>query len=152
MSEISIMSSEFSIIQWLLHPYEGQPYFGFLTHVRFRYRLHDRVTIEAGALLGYDFGDNDELRGIEPIIRMVYEPVRNAFFIAGTIMRTHAMHDAIYDDAIAFRENAEQGLQFRADLETFKEDLWINWRLSETSARSEKFDIGNVTKLRLGDL
>jgi hypothetical protein len=133
-----------------LHPYEGLTYFGTLTPLRFRYRPHDQVTVEAGVLLGYDFGDGNELEEIEPIIRMVYEPVEDAFFIAGTILRTHAMHDAIYDDAIAFRENTEQGLQFRADLENFKEDLWINWRRSETSRRSEKFDIGNVTQLRFG--
>jgi hypothetical protein len=135
-----------------LHPYEGQTYFGTIMPLRLRYRPHEQVTIEAGALLGYDFGDGDELDEIEPIIRMVYEPVKDAFFVAGTILRTHAMHDAIYDDAIAFKENAEQGLQFRADRGNFKEDLWINWRLSETSRRSEKFDIGNVTQLRFGGL
>jgi len=135
-----------------LHPYEGRTYFGFLTPLRLRYRPHDQVTIEAGALLGYEFGDGNELEEIEPIIRMVYEPAKDAFFIAGTIMRTHAVHDAIYDDAIAFKENTEQGIQFRSDLEKFKEDLWINWRLSETPDRSEKFDIGNVTQLRFGDL
>ncbi len=148
--ETTVFSKNIELFE--LDPYEGQTYFGFLSPVRFRYRPHDQVTIEAGALLGYDFGDNSELSEVEPIIRMVYEPVRDAFFIAGTIMRTHAMHDAIYDDAIAFRENAEQGLQFRANLEKFKEDLWINWRLSETPSRSEKFDIGNVTQLRFGGL
>lgn len=148
--ETTIFSKNLELFD--LHPYEGLTYFGFLTPVRFRYRPHDQVTIEAGALLGYDFGDNNELSEVEPIIRMVYEPVQDTFFIAGTIMRTHAMHDAIYDDAIAFRENTEQGLQFRADLEKLKEDLWINWRLSETLIRSEKFDIGNVIQLRFGDL
>jgi hypothetical protein len=148
--ETTIFSKNLELFD--LHPYEGQTYFGTLMPLRFRYRPHEQVTIEAGALLGYNFGDNNELEEIEPIIRMVYEPVRNAFFIAGTILRTHAMHDAVFDDAIAFKENAEQGLQFRMDLRDFKEDLWINWRLSETSRRSEKFDIGNVTQLRFGGL
>jgi hypothetical protein len=131
---------------------DGQTYIGFFSPLRLRYRAHEKLTLEGGALVGYDFGDGEDVDDVEPILRLVYEPEENAFIIAGTIIRTHAMHDAILDDIAAFNENAEQGLQFRADFKNFKQDLWVNWRLKETSARSERFDSGAVTQLRFGDL
>ncbi len=131
---------------------DGLTYIGFFSPLRLRYRAHETITLEGGALVGYDFGDGETVDEVEPILRLVYEPVENAFIIAGTIIRTHAMHDAIFDDSAALNENAEQGLQFRADFENFKQDLWVNWRLKETSARSERFDSGTVTQFRFGDL
>ncbi len=131
---------------------DGLTYIGFFSPLRLRYRAHEMITLEGGAMVGYDFGDGKNVDEVEPILRLVYEPVENAFIIAGTIIRTHAMHDAIFDDAASFNENSEQGLQFRADFENFKQDLWVNWRLKETSARSERFDSGTVTQFRLGDL
>ena len=131
---------------------DGLTYIGFFSPLRLRYRAHEMITLEGGALVGYDFGDGETVDEVEPILRLVYEPVENAFIIAGTIIRTHAMHDAIFDDVAAFNENSEQGLQFRVDFENFKQDLWVNWRRKETSARSERFDSGTVTQFRLGDL
>jgi len=130
---------------------DGETFIGFFTPVRLRYRAHEQLTLEAGAIVGYDFGDGESVDEVEPILRIVYEPVENAFIIGGTIIRTHSMHDALLDDANVFDEIAEQGLQFRADFGNFKQDLWINWRIKETSLRSERFDTGTVSQFRFGD-
>ena len=131
---------------------DGETFIGFFSPLRLRYRAHKQLTIEAGALVGYDFGDGESVDEVEPILRFVYEHIENTYLIGGTIIRTHPMHDALLDDTSAFNENAEQGMQFRADFENFKQDLWINWRIKETSDISERFDTGTVSQFRFGNL
>lgn len=131
---------------------DGETFIGFFSPLRLRYRAHEQLTIEAGALIGYDFGDGENVDEIEPLLRLVYEHIEKTYIIGGTIIRTHAMHDALLDDTSAFNENAEQGLQFRADFDNFKQDLWINWRVRETSDISERFDTGTVSQFRTGNL
>lgn len=135
-----------------LETIDGQTFIGYLAPLRLRYRPHDKVTLEAGALLGHNFGDENRLDEMEPIFRLVYEPKDNLYIIAGTIMRTHPLHDAIFDDVRAFRRNVEQGFQFRSDLKWFKEDLWINWKVREDEMTSEQFEIGSATQLRFDNL
>ena len=130
----------------------GETFIGFFSPIRMRYGIDNNITLEAGAFLGYDFGDGSNFDETEPILRLVYEPVADAFIAAGTIIRTHAIHDALLDDAAAFNENTEQGLQFRADFKNIKQDAWINWRVREETDRSERFDTGWVTQYRSGDL
>jgi len=130
---------------------EGETFIGSLTPLRLRYRPHDQLTLEAGVLLGYDFGDGSDFDEVEPILRLVYQPGARTYVVSGTIIRTHSIHDALYDDAAAFNENAEQGFQFRADYDNFKQDFWINWRIKEEETVSERFDTASVTQLRIGD-
>jgi hypothetical protein len=130
---------------------EGETFIGSITPLRLRYRPHEQLTFEAGALLAYDFGDGSEFDEIEPILRIVYQPHAHTYAVAGTIIRTHSIHDAIYNDAAAFNENAEQGFQFRADYDNFKQDFWINWRIKEEETVSERFDTASVTQLLIGD-
>ena len=130
---------------------DGETFIGSLTPLRLRYRPHEQLTLEAGALLGYDFGDGSDYDEIEPILRLVYQPGANRYVVAGTIIRTHSIHDALYNDAAAFTENTEQGFQFRADYDNFKQDFWINWRIREEENVSERFDTASVTQLRIGN-
>jgi hypothetical protein len=130
---------------------DGETFIGSLTPLRLRYRPHDQLTMEAGALLGYDFGDGGDYDEVEPILRIVYQPSAHTYAVAGTIIRTHLIHDALYDDSSAFNENAEQGFQFRADYDNFKQDVWINWRIREEETVSERFDTATVTQLKIGD-
>lgn len=131
---------------------DGETFIGYLAPLRLRYRPHEQITIEAGAIVGHNFGDEDDLDESEPLVRLVYEPLKDVFVIAGTIIRTHPMHEALYDDVRVFRQSAEQGFQFRSDVEWLKEDMWINWKVKETSIRSERFEFGNSTQLRFGRL
>ncbi len=130
---------------------EGETFIGSITPLRLRYRPHEQLTLEAGALLAYDFGDGSEFDEVEPILRLVYQPAENTFVVAGTIIRTHSIHDAIYNDTAAFIENNEQGFQFRADLKKFKQDFWINWRIREENAVSERFDTASSSQIIIGD-
>lgn len=130
---------------------EGETFIGSISPLRLRYRPHEQLTLEAGALLGYDFGDGGDYDEVEPILRIVYQPGAHTYAVAGTIIRTHSIHDALYDDSSAFNENAEQGFQFRADYDNFKQDFWINWRIREEETVSERFDTASVTQLLIGD-
>lgn len=100
----------------------------------------------------HNFGDDDDIDEFEPLFRLAYEPITDVFIIAGTIIRTHPVHDALYDDVNTFRQIAEQGFQLRADLGWLKEDMWINWKIRETSVKAERFEFGNTTQLRYDDL
>jgi hypothetical protein len=128
---------------------DGETFFGFLLPLRARYRAHEKVTFEMGAVLGKDFGDEDELNVAEPLVRLVGEPIQDLFLVAGTILQTHWIHDAILDDVIKYRINAEQGLQTRLNFKRWKQDTWINWRVRENSFDSEEFEVGTSTQLRL---
>jgi hypothetical protein len=129
----------------------GETFMGFLLPVRARYRAHERLSVELGAILGHNFGDENTLDVAEPLVRLAYEPGENLFAIAGTILPTHWIHDAIYDDVNKFRTGAEQGFQFRADRGRFKEDLWISWRVREGQVTPEEFEVASATQYRMLD-
>ncbi len=133
-------------------PIDGETFIGYIAPLRLRYRAHEQITLEAGTVVGHNFGDDDDIDEVEPLFRLAYEPLKDVFIIAGTIIRTHPVHDALYDDVNAFRQIAEQGFQLRADLGWLKEDMWINWKVRETPVRAERFEFGNTTQLRYDDL
>lgn len=130
----------------------GETFMGHLTPLRLRYRKHERLNLEVGAVLGHNFGDDSALDVADPLLRVVYQPLPHQYIVAGTLLRTHWIHDALYDDVFAFRENAEQGFQYRADLTWLKQDAWIHWRIRETDLRSERFELGSTTRFVLGNL
>jgi hypothetical protein len=125
----------------------GRTFIGFFTPTRFRYRASEIVTVELGALLGHDFGDDNELDIAEPILRLVAEPIDDVYLVGGTILPTHWIHDALLDDTQRLQGN-EQGFQVRVDRETLKLDTWVNWRIRETRIRPEEFEIGTAFQLR----
>jgi hypothetical protein len=130
----------------------GETYIGFLSPLRLRYRAVEEVTVEAGAILGHNFGDDNQLDVTDPLLRLVYQPNPHNVIVGGTLLNTHWIHDALYDDVHLFRRPAEQGFQYRADAEWLKEDLWIDWRVRETETRPEEFDVADSTQLRWGNL
>ncbi len=129
---------------------DGETFVGFLAPLRLRYRVHEKVFIEAGAVVGQNYGDEDELDIAEPLARLVLEPVEKFFIIGGTLIPTHAIHDALLDDIQIFRIGAEQGFQARTDWERYRSDTWLNWRVRETDTDPEEFEVGHVSKLLFG--
>ena len=134
-----------------LDPIEGETFIGVLAPLRLRYRADDKVSIEMGALIGHNFGDDNQLDIADLIIRLIIEPFDDVFFVAGTLFPTHWIHDALYDDVQKFRTNTEQGFQLRVDWSPFKHDTWINWRIREGDIRPEEFAVGSASQLRLFD-
>jgi len=130
---------------------KGETFFAFMVPVRLRYRAHEQLTLEVGVFLRHDFGDPDEFNAVDPLIRLVYETANDVYFIAGSILPTHWIHDALHHQVQRYRTPAEQGLQFRIDHAAFKEDIWINWRIRETDVDPEEFEIGNATRGLLFD-
>jgi hypothetical protein len=136
---------------WRLDPIQGETFIGFWVPVRFRYRPVSSVSVELGALLGHDFGDDDPLNVRRPIIRLAYEAGEDLHLIAGTLIPTHWMHDALLDDVQKFRTQVEEGFQFRSDLPAYKNDSWLNWRVREGPVRAEEFEFGFANQFRLWD-
>ncbi|MDH3601689.1 MAG: hypothetical protein OEU26_18930 [Candidatus Tectomicrobia bacterium] len=130
---------------------EGETFIGVLAPLRLRYAADEKVSIEVGAVLGHNFGDDNKLDIAEPIFRIVIEPFNDVFFVAGTIFPTHWIHDALHDDVQKFRTNTEQGFQLRIDHSQFKHDSWINWRIREGEIRPEEFEVGSASQIRLFD-
>jgi hypothetical protein len=50
---------------------DGETFIGFFAPVRGRYRAHESLSFELGAVLGQNFGDDDELDIAEPLVRLV---------------------------------------------------------------------------------
>ena len=128
---------------------DGETFFGAIVPVRARYAASDSISIEIGAVLGQNFGDDDSIDEIEPLIRIVAEPADDVFIIGGTLAQTHWIHDALLDDTARYRDLTEQGLQVRVDRAGWKQDNWINWRVREGEVDAEEFEIGNASQLRL---
>jgi len=133
-------------------PIDGETFIGYVAPVRLRYRAHEDITVEAGVVLGKHFGDDEDIDEVEPLFRIVYEPMQAMFIIGGTLINTHPMHDALYNDVNSLQEVAEQGFQLRVDKNRLKEDMWINWRIRETSTRAERFVFANSTQIRYNNL
>ena len=128
---------------------EGETFYGAIAPLRARYSPNEFVTFEIGAVLAQNFGDDDSLETIEPIIRIVAEPADDIFVIGGTILPTHWSHQLLFDDVNKFRRNAEQGFQFRADKSWWKQDTWLNWRIREGEINAEEYELGSSTQFRL---
>ncbi len=129
----------------------GETLYGVLVPMRFLYRQSSDLQIEIGAVLGQDFGDSDRLSTTDPLFRLSYEPTDDVFIIAGTILPTHWIHDAILDDTWKLRGPVEQGFQLRVDRRRFKTDTWINWRVKESQWDPEEFEIASSNQLRFFD-
>lgn len=130
----------------------GRTFIGYRAPLRLRYRPHEQVFLEAGAQAGHNYGDDKSLDASAPLLRLVYEPAPDVYLIAGSLIRTHPIHDALYDDTLIFQRDREEGIQVRADRQRLKQDLWLNWKVRETDTRSEQLDVGSVTQARFGNL
>ena len=127
---------------------DGETFIGFQMPLRARYRAHEELTVEVGAVFGHDFGDSDEVNIADLLVRLGFEPAPDVFLLAGTILPTHWIHEGLFDDVSKLRFGAEQGFQLRVDRARFKEDLWINWRVREDDFTAEEFEVGNATQGR----
>ncbi|MEQ9315251.1 MAG: hypothetical protein RLN72_05320, partial [Henriciella sp.] len=130
---------------------EGETLIGAIIPLRARYRASENITFEFGAVLAQNFGDEDSLEPVEPLVRIIAEPADNIFVIGGTILPTHWSHQALFDDNNKFRDTTEQGLQFRVDRDQIKHESWINWRVREGVFDAEEFEISTATQLRFFD-
>lgn len=131
-----------------LGPLLGETYTGYRLPLRLRYRPRHDLNLELGVVLGHDFGDDDPLNRAVPVARLVYEPTPGLFIIAGALMPTHWIHDAIEDDTHKLDVDQEQGFQLRADQSWLKNDTWLNWRVREGVVRAEEYEIGMSNQFR----
>lgn len=122
----------------------GETYTGYRVPLRLRHRANAQLTFELGAVLGHDLGDDDPLNVVRPLVRLAYEPRPRIHVLAGTILPTHWMHDAMLDDVRRFNAEVEQGFQLRIDRPRLKQDTWLNWRVREQAVRAEEFEIGSA--------
>jgi len=155
--ETAVFIKNLEISQLSEYNITGETFIQSITPLRLYYKASPRIAIEAGVILGYLFGDNNDMDITAPLARIIYEPSKNIFIIAGTIFPTHFIHDALFDDVqkfgtndanMEFHPNVEQGFQFRMDRKIIKQDLWVNWKIREEENRREEFDVASTTRLR----
>jgi len=127
----------------------GETVIGYRLPLRARYQPHAKVALELGVLLGRDFGDAHPLNRAVPLVRLTYTPAPGLAVLAGNIMPTHWISDAVLDDMWRYRQTSEEGFQLRADRAGFKSDSWINWRQREGVVIPEEFEIGMSHQIRL---
>lgn len=131
---------------------DGETFLGTLIPVRLNYLASDQVQLELGGFFGHNYGDDDSVDISELLARVIYQPFPDQYAIAGSLIQTHWIHDALLDDITVYQDALESGLQYRADLPAWKFDGWIDWRVRETQSRSEQFDGAIANQFRLGRL
>jgi hypothetical protein len=131
---------------------DGETFLGTVIPLRLNYLASDQVQIELGGYFGTNHGDEDSVDISELLARVIYQPFPDQFAIAGSLIQTHWIHDALLDDVTLYRDGLESGLQYRSDLPGWKFDAWIDWRIRETEARSEQFDGAVANQFRVGGL
>lgn len=155
--ESAIFIKNLEISQLSEYDITGETFIQSITPLRFYYKANQKISMEAGIILGYLFGNNNEMDITAPLMRVVFEASENVFIVAGTIFPTHFIHDALLDDIrkfgtndsdMNFNSNVEQGFQFRMDKKRIKQDLWINWKIREEQERREEFDVASTTRLQ----
>jgi hypothetical protein len=130
--------------------YEGFTLTGNLTKVFFRYEIKKGLRIEAGALLNFEFGNENVPNTVDPVISLHYAFAQDWLLTAGTIDRNHALHQAFFADYLRYLEPIEQGFQIKANSRHIRQDIWLSWEERETDTEREKFSLGNVTQLKTG--
>lgn len=125
---------------------EGQTFFGDILKSYFRYTPIERVTIEAGVLLGVPFGNDKKLDPKEPIISAHLDLNPWLRLTAGTLNRQHLLPDAFFNDDLAYTDPIEQGVQLLVKTKRLSQDTWVNWEIKETSTRREKLSVGNYSR------
>ncbi len=127
----------------------GETHFLYLEAPRLRYRAADNLTVEVGALLGHNLGDDTPLDIHRPLLRLIHTAMPGVYVIAGTLFPTHWIHDGILDDVQKLRTEVEEGFQLRVDRVHYQEDTWLNWRVREGVVRAEEFEIASCQRLRV---
>ena len=128
---------------------DGQTFFGAVAPVRLRHAFTDAVSLELGVVAGHDFGDDDALSDVDPLVRIAIKPTETSAIVAGTLISSHWAHQALFDDTNALRDLSEQGLQVRIDRTRFRHDSWVNWRVEEGEVDPEEFEIGSTSRVAL---
>lgn len=129
---------------------DGETFLGTVLPLRLNYLASERVQLELGGYFGTNHGDDESVDISELLARVIYQPFPDQYAIAGSLIQTHWIHDALLDDVSVYRSAQETGLQYRADLPAWKFDAWIDWRIRETQVRSEQFDGAVANQFRVG--
>ena len=122
----------------------GRTWFLYLAEPRLRYRASAGLVLEGGLLLGRNLGDDESLDIHRPVLRIIHRALPGVHAIAGTLVPTHAIHDAILDDVRKFATEVEEGFQLRVDRDHYRSDTWIDWRVREGAIRAEEFEIASA--------
>ena len=131
---------------------DGETFIGNVSPLRLNYLATEQIQLELGGYLGQNYGDDDSLDSSGYLARLIYQPAEDHYAIAGSLIQTHWIHDALRDDVNIYRDTVETGLQYRTDLTWLKTDYWIDWRVRETPTRSEQFDGALANQIRWGRL
>ncbi len=131
---------------------DGETFIGTLNPIRLNYLASDQIQLELGGYFGSNYGDDESLDVSEPLVRLIIQTIPDHYLVAGSLIQSHWMVDALQDDVNNFQDTPETGLQYRVNLPWIKSDSWIDWRVRETATRSEQFEGASANQIRLGRL
>lgn len=127
----------------------GRTWFLTLSEPRLRYRVADNLVLEGGVLLGRNLGDEADLDIHRPVLRIVHQVLPGVHVIAGTLIATHWIHEAMLDDVGKLETDIEEGFQLRSDRDHYTGDTWLNWRVREKEVEPEEFEIASCHRAHL---
>jgi len=127
---------------------------GDFLNVSLHRQLAPRLEADLGVFLNMPFGYDTVVSQVRPIARLTYTPVDDVSARIGTLKIPHRdFLDAVFYYANRFLRPIEQGAQITADLEFYRQDLFINWeQISGGSSMPDRFDVGYAGQLRAGPL
>lgn len=103
----------------------------------------EKFRAQIGVLARKAYGSGKKIDSVDPWLQLLWKPNKPFSVILGSLSYPHAYHDALFMPLNYVRdEAAESGAQLLYQQENWKQDLFFNYRLQDTPAHNEKFDVG----------
>ena len=124
---------------------------GSLLNTYLHKRLFSSLELDVGVFANMPFGHDTEVSQVRPIVRLTYQPMKEARALIGTLSVPHReFHDAVFDNANRFVRPIEQGAQIVVDSRYYRQDLFINWEQAFGGSATNRYDAGYAGQLRVG--
>ena len=104
-----------------------------------------RFRFQAGVIAQRTYGREPGIGSVDPWLQMLWKPTPAVSAVFGNLSIPHDYLPAIkYHEDYFLNDNNEKGMQVLHRREGWTDDLFFNYRQSETAERQEKFDLGYV--------
>jgi hypothetical protein len=105
----------------------------------------DRFRIQLGLIAEKAYGDPVGYKSVDPWIQLLWQPIQPLSVVFGNLDTPHYYLPALFYPTNYFmQETNEAGMQLILKKPFLYDDFYYNYRLMDTSAHNEKFDLGFV--------
>jgi hypothetical protein len=109
--------------------------------------LWDRYRFQVGLIAQRNFGTQPAISSIDPWVQLMWKPTQNFVAIMGNLDIPHQYMAPVFYAQNYFLisgQNTEKGLQLLHNGKDWTDDLFFNYRQTETATQQEKLDFGFV--------